>query len=83
MYMQMGGWCLTTSGAKVPVYTVVERCVIVKMECWTPVLHSNVCDNGNGPENLAMLVNVVVGPLVQNVKVLGLTIYSLPMVSCL
>ena len=22
MYMQMGGWCLTTSGAKVPVYTV-------------------------------------------------------------
>ena len=22
MYMQMGGWCLTTSGAKVPVYMV-------------------------------------------------------------
>ena len=25
MYTQMGGWCLTTSGAKVAVYTVCSR----------------------------------------------------------
>ena len=29
MYIQMGGWCLTTGGAKVPVYMVVVVVVVV------------------------------------------------------
>ena len=48
------------------------------MECWTPILHGNVCDNGNGSENPAMLVNVVAELLLQDVKVFELTIYSPP-----
>ena len=45
------------------------------MECWTPILLGNVCDNGNGLENQAMLVNVVAEPFLQHVKVLELTIW--------
>ena len=52
------------------------------MECRTPILLGNVCDYGDSPENLTMLVNVVAEPLLQDVKVLELTIYSLPMGSC-
>ena len=52
------------------------------MECWTPILQGNVCGNGTGPENPAMLLNVVVEPLLQDVKVREPTIYSLPMGSC-
>ena len=44
------------------------------MECHTPILHGNVCDNGNGPENLAMVVNVVAELLLQDVKVLEITV---------
>ena len=47
------------------------------MECWTPILHGNICDNGNGPENMAMLVNHVVELLLQDAFVLETTIYSL------
>ena len=43
------------------------------MECWTPILHDIICDNGNGLENLAMLVDVVAELLLQDVNVLELT----------
>ena len=56
---------------------------IVHMECWTPILNGNSCDNADGPENLAMLVHVVAEPLHQDVKVLEPTVYSLPTGSCL
>ena len=36
------------------------------MECWTPILHGNVCDHDNGPEDLAMFVNLVVELLLQD-----------------
>ena len=62
---------------------VVKRCRIEQMECCTPVLHDNVCDNGNGPENLAILVNLVVELLLQDAKVHEPTTYSLPTGSCL
>ena len=53
------------------------------MECQTPILHDNVCDNGYGPENLAMVVNVMVEPLPHDVKVLEPTVYNLSMRLCL
>ena len=37
------------------------------MECQTPMLPGNVCGNGNGPEDLTMVVNVVVELLIHNV----------------